>query len=149
MNVFFTLALNIFILAIIGCIIENLTINEKILSLLKPAISIMIILTVLNFISNINFKEKINFNIDRFPVDTQAVWDSQAKNCEYLFENEILKECNKNDINITSVKVNIACENNTFKIENINISGVDKISAKNYISGKYRIGLAYISTNED
>ncbi len=146
MNEFLTLAFNIFILAIISCIIDNLTINEKILNLLKPAISVMIILFIINYLSNIDFKNRLSIDFNKFSVDTQEVWNSQARNCEMLLEKEILRDCKENGLNVSDINVEIICNDNTFKITSIHINGIDKISAKNYISGKYRIGLSYIST---
>ena len=149
MNEFFTLIFNIFILAIIGCIIENLSPNEKILLLIKPAISIIIMLTIINFVSNIKFENEIGFDFGKFQIDSEQVWQAQAENCEKILEKEIIKDCQDNNLNITFVDVDVTYDNDSFKINKVNIGGVDKISAKNYISGKYRIGLAYISTNED
>jgi len=147
MNVFFTFVFNIFILVIIGALIDSLVVNEKLLSVIRPAVNIIILLTIIGFVSNTNISNDIQFSVEKYNIDKQAVWDEQAKICEEFLEKEMIAECSDNNININDIDIDIRCENNKFDIICIKIIGPDRFSAKNYISGKYRIGLAYINTD--
>ena len=149
MNELLTITLNIFLLILIGALIEGLMPDNKFIVLLKPAISIAIILTVITYIKNIKLTSDYDFNTQDYSINIEEVWENQAKNCEVILEKTMLEDCHSYNLNIDKVEVDIDFNNNSFKINNIKISGKEKISAKNYISGKYNIGLAYISTDED
>lgn len=144
-----TVALNIFLLMLIGGIVENIIPENKFASLIKPAISLAIILTVIVYIKNFNFDNAYNFDVESYDINTQDVWDKQAENCEAILEEKILEDCLLYNINIDAIDISVKYDSNRFKIEQVKITGKEKISAKNYISGKYNIGLAYINTGGD
>ena len=88
MNVFLTFVFNIFILILLFALIDALTINEKISIYLKPAVSVVIILTVIGLISKIDF-DNLDFNIKDYNINTQAVWQKQSEKCEEILEKEM------------------------------------------------------------
>lgn len=149
MNQFLELIFRLFVLAIISAFINNLVVNEKLFLYVKSALSVVIILTVITFISNMEINNNFDIAFDNFSIDTETVWEQQALRCEQLIEKEMIEDCRKNNINVTEIDAKVICKDNNFKIESIKIYGTDKYSAKNYISGKYRIGLAYINTDGD
>jgi len=149
MNQFLELIFILFVLAIISAFINNLVVNEKLLLYVKSALSVVIILTVITFISNMKINNNFDIAFDDFSIDTETVWEQQALRCEQLIEKEMIEDCRKNNISVTEIDAKVICKDNNFEIESIKIYGIDKYSAKNYISGKYRIGLAYINTDGD
>lgn len=146
MNELLTVALSIFLLMLLGGLIENIIPESKFSALIKPAISLSIILTVMVSIKNINFDNTYSFQIENYDINLQEVWDKQAKNCEKILEQKFYEDCIDYNLNIDSIDITVECDSNNFKINEITINGKEKISAKNYISGKYNIGLAYINT---
>lgn len=147
MNELFQFIFNIFVLAIISTFIDNLTVSEKLTKYIKPAVSVVIILSIVGFITQISLNEDLNLDSEKFIVDTQSVWDEQSKLCEQLLEKEMLNDCFENNINVSDIDVKVSYKENNFNVDSVKITGTDKFSAKNYISGKYRIGLAYINTD--
>ncbi len=149
MNELLAITLNIFLLLLIGGIIENITPENKFAVFIKPAISVAIILTVIIYVKNIEFDNTYNFETKNYDINVEEVWDKQAKNCEIILEKMMLEDCLSYNINIDEIIVSVKYDSNKFEINHIKILGAEKNSAKNYISGKYNIGLAYISTGGD
>ncbi len=144
MNSILNIAFTLFILLIIACCAEQISIDNKFTPIIRPAISAMIIITIISGASKINFNETAVFFTNENAIGSDEVWESARINTEQFLKEDMLKLCKENFLNVFDIDVQIERNFESFTIKRIDISGPDKLSAKNLISGHYNVGLAYI-----
>ena len=141
------LIIQIVIIIIVYSIVQSLTSSSKNSLFVKSNMFIIIILITMSFFNEINFKSKLNFNVDDYKINKDQVWQNSIENIEKQLESQILKLCLDNGLVISSCTINLIKSDTDIIIDEIKINGPDKTAAKNLITGYFKLNPAYIITN--
>ena len=108
----------------------------------------MIIAAVFLLFSEIKLPQKYSVSSQNYTANVNEVWDSTGDWLEIELSKNMTELCEKESLEIESITLDITSENETFKINEIVISGRDSIPASNLISSYYGIEKNIIFTEE-
>ncbi len=134
-----TLVVSVFSFIIIAFVIEQFLPDNRLSLTIKPVIFCAIIISLFTAFANLKLDiSDVEISVEKNN-NTQSVWECAVSNCETVLENNMKELCSKRSLDIDEINVEVSSDMKTFKIQSIDISGTDNISAKNLISSYYSI----------
>ena len=148
MNGLSKISIALFALLLIANLIEQIFRDNKVSKYIQPAVYSMIIAAVFLLFSEIKLPQKYSLSSQNYTANVNEVWDSTGDWLEIELSKNMTELCEKESLEIESITLDITSENETFKINEIVISGRDSIPASNLISSYYGIEKNIIFTEE-
>ncbi len=143
MSALFGFIVKIAALFIIFSLCECIVSGSKNAKYVKSIVSVLIIISVIEFVSSIDLS-KIIIDIDSYSVDNTQMWDNTIDYVSTEIENELLSLCKDNSIFVDSIKVTLKSDYESIEIKEIRIQGIDAVKCKNYLSSYLNLNDAYI-----
>lgn len=147
METLFTIVIQICALFMASALCEMLISDNKNAIYVKTLISALVIMSVIEFIFNIDFKSDI-IETQKYEISTDSIWDNTLDYAETELENKILSICTDSGFNIKSVDVNLKTDYKKITVESINLYGIDSNKAKSYLSSYLKTDSAYINIGD-
>lgn len=147
MNEIYIFAFRVCVILIIMALLSILTEHSKNGRLVRSVISVLLIVAVIRFVTNVRFDAFFSDVTADYSVDTGEVWQKTLCNVEQQFSAQMLSLCRQNGLTVDDIKVTLRRQADQIITDDVTISGRDARTAKNLIAGYFQISLAYININ--